>query len=208
MELTVLSQQGQSAGRTVTLADSVWAIEPHVHAMWHDVKRILANKRQGTHKTKERSEVHGTNKKPYRQKGTGNARQGDVKSPLWRHGGTVFGPRPRDYSMKINRKVSALARRSALSAKVREQNITVVEAFSVQEPRTKDVVKVLKALKLEGKRVLLVTPAVDKTLYLASRNIPGVSILPASDLNTYDILPAHQLLILDKAVDVVNQQLA
>jgi len=207
MQLSVLNPQGQSAGRSVELKDDVFGIAPNTHCIWLDVKRILANKRQGTHKTKERSEVHGTNKKPYRQKGTGNARQGDVKSPLWRHGGTIFGPQPRDYTQKVNKKVSQLARRSALSIKAQNEGILVVDGVNMAQPKTKEVVKLLNALKLENQKVLIVTPQLDTVLYTAARNIEGVSMLPASDLNTYDIMKAGKLLFLAEAVTVVNQQL-
>lgn len=206
MQVDLLTQTGQSAG-SVSLNDNVFAIQPNTHCIYLDVKRILANRRQGTHKTKTRAEVHGTNRKPFRQKGTGGARQGDVKSPLQRHGGTVFGPEPRSYEQKVNKKVSRLARRSALSIKAAEQNVRIVQHFTFNTPRTREFLSVLEKLKLSGKKVLFVTPEVDQNLVLSTRNIEGFQILPAQDLNTYDIMRAGVILIQDKALDVVNQTL-
>ena len=209
MEVAVYNIEGSETGRKVSLEAQVFGVEaPNDQAIYQDVRLILANQRQGTHKAKERGEVHGTNKKPFRQKGTGNARQGDRKSPLFRHGGRIFGPRPRTYGFKLNKKVKGLARRSALTYKARENSIRVVEDFSFEAPRTKEFLNILNNLELADKKVLFVMSEEDKTLYYSGRNLPKAQVKVASDLNTYDILHADTLLFTEGAVAVINENLA
>ena len=209
MEAVVLNAQGGQTGRKVTLAPSVFGLEtPNDHAIFQDVRLILANRRQGTHKAKVRSEVSGSTKKLYRQKGTGNARQGHKRAPHHRHGGRVFGPEPRDYGFKLNRKMRQVARRSALTYKARESAITVVENLQFNVPKTKEFLSVLANLKLSGKKVLVVTADVNKNVYFSGRNIPGTSILPASDISTFDLVSADVLILTEGAVQVINEQLA
>ncbi len=207
MELSVLKKDGKAAGRKASLSDAVFGIEPNDHAIYLDVKQFLANQRQGTHKTKGRSEVSGSTRKLYKQKGTGRARAGDIKSPIRRGGGRIFGPEPRDYSFKLNKKVKQLARRSALVYKVREEKLIVLENFSFEAPKTKDYISLLAGLKLEGKS-LLVTAEREKNVYLSGRNLQGVKIVPADELNTYDILNAEHLLLCEGAVEKLNTLLA
>lgn len=205
MKLEVLDIQGKKTGRKVDLPKSIFAVEePSEHAIYQDVRQMLANKRQGTAKTKERSEVSGSRKKPYRQKGTGNARAGSKQSPLWRHGGTVFGPKPRDYGFKLNKKLKNLARKSALTLKAKNKSISLVEGFSFEKPRTKDFVNILSALEMANNKVLLVIPEDDKNVVLSGRNLPNARITRASDLNTYDIMNAENLLIVEGAVQVIE----
>jgi large subunit ribosomal protein L4 len=209
MEVAVYTYQGQDTGRRIDLADAVFALEkPSDHALYMDVRQHQANQRQGTHKSKERSEVHGTNKKPFRQKGTGNARQGDRKSPLFRHGGRIFGPRPRDYSFRLNKKLKQLARRSALTYKAREESIRVMEnpatAFN-EAPRTKTFLSMLKGFEAVGKKVVLVTGEYSPNVYLSGRNIPKIEVVAASDLNTYHILNSDMLLLTEEAAAQLNQ---
>ncbi len=209
MEVAVFHINGSETGRKVNLDASVFALEtPNDQAIYQDVRLILANQRQGTHKAKGRGEIHGTSKKPFRQKGTGNARQGDRKSPLFRHGGRVFGPQPRSYGFKLNKKVKSLARRSALTYKARENNIKVVESFSFEAPKTKEFLKVLTNLQLADKKVLFVLPAQDQVLYYSGRNLPKTQIVTAEDLNTYDILHADTILLTEASVGVINERLA
>ncbi len=209
MEVTVYNIDGTDTGKKINLADDVFSLEtPNDHAIYLDVRQMMANKRQGTHKSKERGEVHGTNKKPYRQKGTGNARPGDRKSPLWRHGGRIFGPRPRDYGFKLNKKVKVLARRSALTYKAREESIRVLENFSFEAPQTKSMINLLAQFELSNTKVLLVTPDHDSNVYLSGRNLRKTNVMAAGDLNTYDILNAEVLLLTEDAVSVINERLA
>ena len=209
MEAAVYSIQGETTGRSVELADNVFGLEtPNDHAIYQDVRLIQANRRQGTSKAKERSEVHGTGKKPYRQKGTGNARAGDRKSPLWRHGGTIFGPRPRNYTFRLNRKEKVLARRSALSHKAKNEAVKVVENFEFEAPKTREFLSILRSLELAGKKVLVVLPEKNENLFLSGRNLPKTQVLVASDLNTYDIINADTVLFLEDAVSIVNERLA
>lgn len=192
----------------VDLSAEVFGLEtPSDHAIYQDVRQILANRRQGTHKAKERGEIKGTNKKPYRQKGTGNARQGDRKSPLWRKGGRIFGPRPRNYGFKLNKKVKRLARRSALTYKVREENVRVLESFEFDAPKTKQLAAIFQSLELGGKKVLLVLGEQGENIYLSGRNLPKASVMNASDLNTYDILNAETLVFTEDAVNLINERL-
>jgi large subunit ribosomal protein L4 len=208
MELAVLNTQGAETGRNVTLPETVFGVEPNDHAMYQDVRLILANARQGTHKAKERGEVSGSKKKPYRQKGTGNARPGHKRSPLWRHGGRVFGPRPRDYGFKLNKKVKRLARRSALTYKARENGIVILENLTMAAPKTKDFKRMISALKVENTKVLLVVSQDNKNVYLSGRNLPKTVVTRAEDLNTYDILNADHLVICEDAVAIIEQQLS
>jgi len=208
MEVAVKNIQGKDTGRKVTLPEAIFGIEPNDHAIYEDVRQIQANGRQGTHKAKERGEVSGSTKKPFRQKGTGGARSGHKRSPLWRHGGRVFGPKPRDYSFKLNKKIKRLARRSALSYKVRENGIVVLENFNLQSPKTKEFVKILKALELSNTKVVMVLPEDNQNIWLSGRNIPKTEVVRAADLNTIDILNAGHLLILEDALAKLNEQLA
>ena len=211
MEVAVYNIKGEDTGRRVDLVDSVFAIEtPSDHAIYMDVRQYLANQRQGTHKAKERGEVHGTNKKPFRQKGTGNARQGDRKSPLFRHGGRIFGPRPRDYRFRLNKKLKQLARRSALTYKAREENIRVLEspaeAFA-GGPRTKQFVEMLRSFEVSGKKVVLVTGDHMANVYLSGRNIPKTDVVTAAEVSTYTLVNADMVLLTEEAAKQLNDML-
>ena len=205
MELAVYNIKGEDTGRKVTLSDEVFGIDVNEHAVWLDVKQFLANRRQGTHKSKERSEVSGSTRKLHKQKGGGGSRIGDINSPVLVGGGRVFGPRPRNYSFKLNKKVKQLARKSALTSKLQDQQIMVVEDFTFEAPKTKQFTAVVDALKLGGKKILLVVPSIDKNLSLSARNIPDTRLMNAADLNTYAILNNQMLVLSEKSVDVVNQ---
>ena len=204
MELEVKQTNGQSSGRKVTLNKGIFGVEPNDHAIWLDVKSIQANQRQGTHKSKQRNEVSGTTKKLKRQKGTGGARAGSMKSPVFVGGGRVFGPQPRDYSFKLNKKVKRLARVSALSYKAQDNNITILENVNFSSPKTKEVVSLLKNLELTDKKVLLVTEQTNKNLFLSSRNLQRSKVVSASDINTYDILNAQNLVLTEGALPVIE----
>lgn len=209
MELTVYNIEGNKTRRTVELDDAVFGVEtPNDHAIYQDVRLILANRRQGTHKSKERAEVSGSNKKPYRQKGTGNARPGHKRSPLWRHGGRVFGPKPRDYGFKLNKKTRSIARCSALTYKAREEKVLIVESFAFEAPKTSQLLGILAKLELEQAKVLLVLGEGDNNIYLSGRNLPKTEILTADSLNTYDILNADTMIVTEDAVEMINQRLA
>lgn len=207
MELNVLNKAGQETGRTVTLADNIFGIEPNDHAIYLAVKQYLANQRQGTSKSKERSEVSGSTRKLKKQKGTGGARAGALRSPVMRGGGRVFGPKPRDYSFKLNKKLKDLARRSALSYKAQEQGaITVVEDFSMDTPKTKDFIAFKKGLGIaEGQRSLLVLPEVNRNIFLSARNLQRTEIMSAQNINTYQILLAKRLVIFESAVKQIEE---
>ncbi|MBR8769749.1 50S ribosomal protein L4 [Porphyromonas levii] len=207
MELNVLNINGQETGRKVTLDASVFGVEPNDHVIYLDVKRYLANKRQGTHKTKERAEVAYSTRKLFRQKGTGGARRGSIKSPLLRGGGTVFGPRPRDYEQKINKKVKRLARVSALSLKAQENAIVVVEDFNFEAPKTKQFAGVLKALQLNDVKSLMLLGGLNETLLKSSRNIPTISIMQAEDVSTYNIMNAKLLVLTESALTMLTDLL-
>lgn len=208
MTVDVLKIDGSKSGEKVSLSEDIFAIEPNDHAIYLDVKAYLANQRQGTHKAKERGEVRGGGKKPWKQKGRGGARAGTTRSPLWVGGGTIFGPRPRDYRQDLPKKVKQLARKSALSYKVKDEQLIVVEDFSFEKPKTKDFVNVLESLKLNGKKILLLTGDYKPEVYKSCRNIPKVKILEASKASTYDLLN-NQILIMQKsAVDVINNILS
>lgn len=205
MELAVYNQQGQDTGRRVNLNDEVFAIEPNEHALYLDVKQYLANQRQGTHKSKERSEVSGSTRKLHKQKGGGGSRIGDINSPVLVGGGRVFGPRPRDYRFKLNKKVKQLARKSALTYKVQENQIIVVENFTFEAPKTKNFINLAKNLKVEGKKVLLISENADKNVSLSARNVPGANVMTASDINTYAILNNKAIILTESGLDVINQ---
>ncbi len=207
MKLDIYKIDGTKAGKKADLNDAIFAIEPNEVVMYEDVRRHMANKRQGTHSTKGRSEVVGSTKKLYRQKGTGNARRGSIKSPLLRKGGTVFGPKPRDYSFKLNKKVIRLARKSALSVKAANEAITVVKDFTFEAPKTKQVNTMLAAFQAEGKKVLLLTAENDKNIYLSARNLPGVTVLEANMPNTYQILNADIIMIQESAIAVLESSI-
>lgn len=204
MELAVYNQQGQDTGRRVTLNDEVFAIVPSEHALYLDVKQYLANQRQGTHKSKERSEVSGSTRKLHKQKGGGGSRIGDINSPVLVGGGRVFGPRPRDYRFKLNKKLKALARRSALSAKAQEGQIIVVDSINFDAPKTKDFVNFTKNLKVEGKKLLLVLSDKNNNVYLSSRNVPNVHLMNASDINTYALLNNNAIIMTEGSVELIN----
>ncbi|WP_297869299.1 50S ribosomal protein L4 [uncultured Flavobacterium sp.] len=208
MEVKVLDINGKETGRKVQLSDSVFAIEPNKHAVYLDVKQYLANQRQGTHKAKERAEVAGSTRKIKKQKGTGTARAGSAKNPLFKGGGTVFGPRPRSYSFKLNKNLKRLARKSALSLKVNESNLVVVEDFTFDTPSTKNFINVLKALGLENKKSLFVLGDTNKNVYLSSRNLKASSVVTTSELSTYAILNAKSLVLLEGAVDGIEANLS
>lgn len=205
MELSVLNKEGKETGRKVTLNDQIFGIEPSDHAIYLDVKQYMANKRQGTHKTKERAEVTGSTRKIKRQKGTGTARAGDIKSPIFRGGGTVFGPRPKSYRFKLNKKVKQLARKSALSYKARENGIVVVEDFNLEAPRTNEIVNLKSNLQIADKKSLFVLPAENNNIYLSSRNLRDVSVVIASELNTYHILNAKSVVLLEGSVKKIEE---
>ena len=204
MEISVLNIKGQETGRKVTLNDAIFGIEPNDHVLYLDVKQYLADQRQGTHKSKERSEHAGSTRKLIRQKGSGGARRGDINSPVLVGGGRVFGPKPRDYRFKLNKKVKQLARRSALSYKAQENAIVVVEDFSFDAPKTKDFIDMTKNLKVEDKKVLLVLPETDKNVYLSARNLQRAEVMEASTLNTYKVLNADVLVVTEKSLETID----
>lgn len=204
MELAVYNQQGQDTGRRVNLNDEVFAIEPNEHALYLDVKQYLANRRQGTHKSKERSEVSGSTRKLHKQKGGGGARIGDINSPLLSGGARVFGPRPRDYRFKLNKKVKDLARKSALTYKVQDNMIKVVENFSFEAPKTKDFIKLAQNLEAEGKKVLLVVESIERNVALSVRNVPNARVMRACDLNTYAVMNSNAILLTEGGLEVIN----
>ena len=208
MEVKVLDINGKETGRKVQLSDSVFAIEPNKHAVYLDVKQYLANQRQGNHKAKERAEVAGSTRKIKKQKGTGTARAGSAKNPLFKGGGTVFGPRPRSYSFKLNKNLKRLARKSAFSLKVKESNLIVVEDFTFETPSTKNFINVLKSLGLENKKSLFVLGDSNKNVYLSSRNLKASSVVTTSELSTYAILNAKSLVLLEGALDGIEANLS
>ena len=208
MEVKVLDFNGKDTGRKVQLSDSVFAIEPNNHAVYLDVKQYLANQRQGTHKAKERAEVAGSTRKIKKQKGTGTARAGSAKNPLFKGGGTVFGPRPRSYSFKLNKNLKRLARKSAFSIKAKESNIIVLEDFNFETPSTKNFINVLKALELENKKSLFVLGDTNKNVYLSSCNLKGSSVVSSLELSTYAILNANNLVLLESSLEVIEDNLS
>lgn len=208
MTVDVIKIDGSKSGEKINLPDNIFAIEPNDHAIYLSVKAYLANQRQGTHKAKERGEVSGGGKKPWKQKGRGGARAGTTRSPLWVGGGTIFGPRPRDYRQDLPKKVKRLARKSALSYKAKDEQLLVVEDFNLEQPKTKDFSKILNALNISGKKVLLLTETTNQNIYKSGRNIPKVQILEAAKASTYDLLN-NQILILQKsAVKAIEKTFA
>ncbi len=204
MQVEILNISGKKTTKKVDLVDSIFAVEPNDHCIYLDVKQFLANQRQGTHKAKERAEIARTTKKLKKQKGTGGARAGSMKSPVFVGGGRAFGPRPRDYSFKLNKKVKTLARASALSYKAKDNAITVLEDFNFEAPKTKNYVDLMKNLNLSDKKTLLVVGETNKNVYLSSRNIQGAKVVTASDLNTYDILHAETLILAEGSIKVLE----
>ena len=205
MEVSVLNINGQETGRKATLNEAIFAIEPNDHVLYLNVKQYLANQRQGTAKSKERSELSGSTRKLIRQKGSGGARRGDINSPVLVGGARVFGPKPRDYSFKLNKKVKVLARKSALSYKAKENAIIVVEDFTMDAPKTKDFINITKNLKVEGKKLLLVLPNIDKNVYLSARNLQRTNVMLASAINTYKILDADVLVITENLLKTIDE---
>jgi len=204
MKVEVVDINGKNTGRKVELSDAIFAIEPNKHAVYLDVKQYLANQRQGTHKAKERADIKGSTRKIKKQKGTGTARAGSIKSPIFRGGGRVFGPRPRNYGFKLNKNLKRLARQSVLSIKAKEENIVVVENFSFEAPKTKDFVNVLKALQLENKKSLFVLDSSNKNVYLSSRNLKSSNIISASSLNTYNVLNANKIVLSETCLEEIE----
>ena len=205
MELAIYNINGEDTGRKAQLNDEVFAIDANEHAVYLDVKQYLANQRQGTHKSKERSEVSGSTRKLHKQKGGGGARIGDINSPLLVGGGRVFGPRPRDYRFKLNKKVKQLARKSALTYKVQDNQIKIVEDFDFAAPKTKDFVNFAKKLQAEGKKILVVLPSQNKNVYLSARNVPNAQIITACDVNTYAIMNSSAIILTEGSLDVINK---
>lgn len=205
MEVAVYNIKGEDTGRKVTLNDSVFAIEPNNHAVYLDVRQYMANQRQGTHKSKERSEVSGSTRKLHKQKGGGGSRIGDINSPVLVGGGRVFGPRPRSYSFKLNKKVKQLARKSALSYKAQDNAIIVVEDFTFEAPKTKEFVNFTKNIQVSDKKVVMVLADQNKNVYLSARNLPNVKVVTASSLNTYKILDNKSLILSESSVAVINE---
>ena len=207
MEVAVLNSSGQASSKKVNLSDSIFAIEPNDHAIYLDVKSILANKRQGTHKSKQRNEISGSSKKLKKQKGTGGARAGNIKNPQFKGGGRVFGPVPRDYSFKLNKKVKDLARKSALTYKAKDNSIAVLEDFNFDSPKTKQYVALLKALSLGEKKTLLVLPEGNKNVVLAGRNIQNSKITTADQINTFDVMNADNIIFVESSISKVENLL-
>ena len=205
MELSVFNIKGEDTGRKVTLNDAIYGIEPNDHAIYLDVKQFLANKRQGTHKSKERSEVSGSTRKLIRQKGGGGARRGDINSPVLVGGGRVFGPRPRDYEFKLNKKVKSLARKSALSYKAKNSAIVVIEDFNMEAPKTKEFVTITKNLKVADKKLLMVLPEKNNFVYLSARNLQKAKVVTVSDINTYSVLDAANLVLTESSVAAIEK---
>ena len=205
MEVAIYNISGAETGKKATLNDEIFGIEPNNHAIYLDVKQYLANKRQGTHKSKQRNEVMGSTRKLKKQKGTGGARSGSILSPLFPGGGRVFGPVPRDYIFKLNKKLKQLARKSALTYKAKDNAITVVEDFAMEAPKTKEFIAITKNLKLDGKKILVVLPETNPVVSLSARNLQNVKVIPASNLNTYDVMNAAGIVLAETSVEAVNQ---
>ena len=207
MKISILDSKGKSTGREVTLPKDIYAIEPNEHALYLDVKQYLANQRQGTHKAKERADITGSTRKIKKQKGTGTARAGSIKSGVFRGGRRIFGPRPRDYDVKLNKKLKKLARKSALSLKAKDKAITIVEDFDFKTPKTKKFIDVLKALKIEDKKSLLIFGK-NNNVYLSSRNFKGSDVVTSSEVSTYKILNAKQLVMSESSLNSINENLS
>ncbi len=204
MELSVFNIAGEDTGKKIALKEEIFSIEPNDHAIYLDVKQFMANNRQGTHKSKQRNEITGSTRKLKRQKGTGTARAGSIKSPLFRGGGRIFGPVPRDYSFKLNKKVKRLARKSALTYKAKQDSIMIVEDFNLDAPKTKDMIKFRESLQLADKKSLIVLSEPNKNIYLSARNLRKMNIVTASDLTTYDVLNANSVVFVESSLEVVN----
>lgn len=204
MELAILNTSGKDTGRKINLNDSIFSVEPNDHAIYMDTKQFLANKRQGTHKSKERGDISGSTRKIKRQKGTGTARAGSIKNPLFRGGGRVFGPSPRSYSFKLNKKVKQLARKSALSYKATSNSIIILENFSFDVPKTQEIIKMGNNLNIGNKKSVFVLPEQNNNIYLSSRNVQGVEVITAGELSTYKIMRASTLILVESAVDVLQ----
>jgi large subunit ribosomal protein L4 len=208
MKIAVLDNKGKDTGRKVELSDAIFGIEPNDHAVYLDVKQYLANKRQGTHKSKERADIKGSTRKIKKQKGTGTARAGSIKSPIFRGGGRVFGPRPKDYSFKLNKNLKRLARKSALSIKAKENNVIVLEDFDFDTPKTKNFIEVLKALSVEDKKSMFVLGASNNNVYLASRNLKRTNVVSVSGVNTYSVVDTNKLILLESALEEIESNLS
>lgn len=208
MELKVLNIDGKETGNKVTLSDAIFGIEPNDHAIYLDVKQFLANQRQGTHKSKQRNEVAGSTRKLHKQKGTGGSRKGSIKSPVFRGGGRIFGPQPRDYSFKLNKKLKQLARMSALSYKAKNNDIVVLEDFQFSTPKTKNFVSLINNLKIDGHKSLMILANSDNNILLSSRNIQKSKVVTASDINTYDLLNADKLVLTASSVKTIEESLS
>lgn len=204
MNIAVLNIKGEDTGKKVTLKKEIFGIEPNDHAIYLDVKGYLAAQRQGTHKSKERAEISGSTKKIKRQKGTGTARAGSIKSPVFRGGGRIFGPKPRDYSFKLNKKVKQLARKSALSYKAKAKDIAIVEDFSLEAPKTKSFVDILAKLNLGDKKTLFILPEVDKNVVLSGRNLPKANVMVFSDVNTYELVNSEKLVLCEGSIEKIE----
>ncbi len=204
MDIAVVKSSGETTGRKINLDQEVFGIEPNDHAIYLDVKSILANQRQGTHKSKQRNEISGSSKKIKKQKGTGGARAGNIKNPQFKGGGRIFGPTPRDYSFKLNKKVKDLARKSALTYKAKENSISVLEDFDFSAPKTKQYLAMLKSLSLSDKKTLFVLPEVKKNIVLSGRNVPNSKIITASQINTFDLMNAEQLVLVESSLNSIN----
>ena len=207
MEINVINKEGKATAKKVSLVKEIFAIEPNDHAIYLDVKQYLANQRQGTHQSRERADIAGSTRKIKKQKGTGTARAGSIKNPLFRGGGRVFGPRPKSYNLKLNKKLKVLARKSALTYKAKEDSILVLDDLSFKTPKTKDFLSVLKNLKIEGDKSLFVTSEKDQNTLLSSRNLKNAKVITADKLNTYDILYSHKLIISENAFDQIEKLL-
>ena len=205
MEIKVLNKEGKATAKKVSLIKEIFSIEPNDHAIYLDVKQYLANQRQGTHQSRERADIAGSTRKIKKQKGTGTARAGSIKNPLFRGGGRVFGPRPKSYSFKLNKKLKVLARKSALTYKAKEESILILDDLSFKTPKTKDFVSVLKNLKIDGDKSLFVTSEKDQNTFLSSRNVKNAKVITADKLNTYDILYSHKLIISENAFDQIEK---
>jgi large subunit ribosomal protein L4 len=208
MEVAVINNSGQATSKKVTLNDAIFGIEPNDHAIYLDVKQYLANQRQGTHKSKQRNEISGSTRKLHKQKGTGGSRKGSIKNPLYRGGGRIFGPQPRDYSFKLNKKVKQLARRSALTYKAQNEGLVVLENFSFDTPKTKNFIDLLNNLKISDKKSLVVLSESNKSIYLSSRNLQGAKVVTASELNTYDIMNAKVLVLTEGSIEKIENFLS
>ncbi len=207
MEIAVVKQSGENTGRKVSLTSEVFGIEPNDHAIWLDVKSFLANQRQGTHKSKQRNEISGSSKKLKKQKGTGGARAGNIKNPQFKGGGRIFGPTPRDYSFKLNKKVKDLARKSALTYKAKDNQIAIVEDFNFEAPKTKQYISLLKSLSVQDKKTLVVLPEAKKNIVLSGRNIQNSKVITADQINTYDVINADQIILVESSLTKIDNLL-